>query len=78
MSKAEYTAFGERFGKLEFGNAPISNTKKDGSVVSEDEDPYVFSFYSDITCNSEVVNLVSLVTRTIALDAPIIGSAELG
>lgn len=35
-------------------------------IVSEDEDPIVFSFYSDIIANPEVVNLVGVVTRTIA------------
>ena len=35
-------------------------------TVTEDEDPYVFSFFNEITANPEVVALVSLVTRTIA------------
>ena len=34
--------------------------------INEDDDPIIFSFYSDIIANPEVVSLVSLVTRTIA------------
>ena len=35
-------------------------------VVSDDEDPVIFSFYTDIIVNPDVVSLVSTVTRTIA------------
>ena len=34
-------------------------------IVSEDEDPIIFSFYNDLTASPDVVQLLLTVTRTI-------------
>ena len=34
--------------------------------VNDDDEPYIFSFYNDVTASPDVVNLMSAVTRTIA------------
>ena len=38
LSRDEQIAFARRFGNLEFDIAPISNVKKDGSIIAEDDD----------------------------------------
>jgi len=38
LSRDEQIAFARRFGNLEFDIAPISNVKKDGTIIAEDDD----------------------------------------